>query len=85
MSTTPFVPSNYRNSVGCSRLKPLRGVPTVEQADAVSRFTADLVIWLGVGSFERAVPAAAALAEFGAGPTDADLARPLTCGFPWSR
>ena len=47
MSTTQFVPLNYHNATGCSRLHPLRGVPTVEQGDAVSLFTADLVIWIG--------------------------------------
>ena len=49
MSTTRFVPDNYRNSEGCSRLQPLRGVPTVEQAEAVSLISADLVIWLARG------------------------------------
>jgi hypothetical protein len=76
MSTTPFVPGNYRNMVGCRRLQPLRGVPTVEQADAVSLFTADLVIWLGVGNPRQAAPAAAALVEFGKEHTDADLPAP---------
>ena len=50
MSTTRFVPDNYRSAVGCRRLAPLRGVPAVEQAGAVSLFTADLVVWLGVAS-----------------------------------
>lgn len=76
MSTTQFVPGHYRNSVGCSRLQPLRGVPTAEQADAVSLFTADLVIWLGVGNPNQAAPAAAALAEVGNGPAGADLPAP---------
>ena len=76
MSTTQFVPGNYRNSVGCGRLQPLRGVPTVEQAGAVSLFTADLVIWLGVGNPKQAAPAAAALAEVGSEPTGADLPAP---------
>lgn len=73
MSTTQFVPLNYHNAAGCSRLHPLRGVPTVEQSDAVSLFTADLVIWLGVESPQQAAPAAAALVEVGKGPTDSDL------------
>ena len=76
MSTTRFVPDNYRNAAGCSRLHPLRGVPTVEQAEAVSLFTADLVIWLGVDNPQQAAPAAAALVEVGKGPTDADLPAP---------
>ena len=76
MSTTRFVPGNYRNAAGCSRLQPLRGVPTVEQAEAVSLITADLVIWLGVGNPKQAAPAAAALVEVGKGPTDADLPAP---------
>jgi outer membrane lipoprotein-sorting protein len=76
MSTTQFIPDHYRNSEGCSRLHPLRGVPTVEQAEAVSLISADLVIWLGVGNPEQAAPAAAALVEVGKEPTDADLPAP---------
>lgn len=76
MSTTWLVPGKYRNAAGCSRLQPLRGVPTVEQADAVSLFSGDLVIWLGVGDPKQAVPAAAALVEVGNEPTGADLPAP---------
>jgi len=76
MSTTRFVPDHYRNSEGCSRLQPLRGVPTVEQAEAVSLISADLVIWLAVVNPRQAAPAAAALVEVGKGPTDADLPAP---------
>ena len=61
MNTTRFDPDHYRNAVGCSRLPPLRGVPTVEQAGAFSLFTGDLVIWLGVAKPKQAAPAAAAL------------------------
>ena len=78
MSTTRFVPGNYRNAAGCSRLQPLRGVPTVEQAEAVSLISADLVIWLGVGNAQQAAPAAAALVEVGKEPTAADLPAPPT-------
>ena len=76
MSTTRFVPGNYRNAVGCSRLQPLRGVPTVEQAEAVSLISADLVIWLAVVNPKQAAPAAAALVEVGKEPTAADLPAP---------
>jgi hypothetical protein len=76
MSTTPFVPEDYRLAEGCSRLRPLRGVPTVEQDDAVWLISADLVIWLAVASPRQAAPAAAALVEVGEGPTTADLPAP---------
>ena len=76
MSTTRFVPDHYRRAVGCRRLAPLRGVPAVEQAGAVSLFTADLVVWLGVAELSQAAPAAAALAEVGADPSGADLPAP---------
>ena len=76
MSTSRFVPDHYRNSEGCSRLQPLRGVPTVEQAEAVSLISADLVLWLAVVNPRQAAPAAAALVEVGQGPTDADLPAP---------
>jgi hypothetical protein len=76
VSTTLFVPGNYRNAAGCSRVQTLRGVPTVEQAEAVSLFSADLVIWLGVGNPNQAAPAAAALVEVGKGPTNANLPAP---------
>ena len=76
MSTTRFVPDHYRNSEGCSRLQPLRSVPTVEQAEAVSLISADLVIWLAVVNPKQASPAAAALVEVGKEPTDRDLPAP---------
>ena len=76
MSTTRFVPGNYRNAVGCSRLQPLRGVPTVEQDEAVSLITADLVIWLAWENAPQAAPAAAALVEVGTEPTGEDLPAP---------
>jgi hypothetical protein len=44
----------------------------VEQAGAVSLFTADLVVWLGVAELSPAAPAAAALAEVGADPSGTD-------------
>ena len=76
MSTTRFVPDHYRNSEGCSRLQPLRSVPTVEQSDAVSLISADLVIWLAVVNPRQAAPAAAALVEVGKEPTASDLPAP---------
>lgn len=76
MNTTRFVPDHYRKAVGCSRLPPLRGVPTVEQAGAFSLFTGDLVIWLGVANPKQAAPAAAALMEVGNAPTAAALPAP---------
>ena len=76
MNTTRFDPDHYRNSVGCSRLPPLRGVPTVEQAGAFSLFTGDLVIWLGVTKAKQAAPAAAALMQVGKAPTAAELPAP---------
>jgi hypothetical protein len=76
MSTTQFLPDNYRKAEGCSRLQTLRGVPTVEQAEAVSLFSADLVIWLGVENPKQAAPAAAALVEVGKAPTEANLTAP---------
>ena len=76
MSTKRFVPGSYRNSVGCSRLQPLRGVPTVEQDEAVSLITADLVIWLAWENAQQAASAAAALVEVGKEPTAADLPAP---------
>ena len=48
LETTPFGPSDYGpDSRGCERLEPQRGVPAVAQSDAVSLFTADLVVRLG--------------------------------------
>ncbi len=76
MSTSQFVPGDYRRAVGCSRLEPLRGVPTVEQAESFSLFTAELVILLGVANPKQAAPAAAALVQVGEGPTGADLPSP---------
>ena len=76
MSTTRFVPGNYRNVDGCSRRQPLRGVPTVEQDEAVSLVSADLVIRVDVVNPEQAAPAAAALVEVGKEPTAADLPAP---------
>ena len=82
MTTKPFSPAGYRGAVGCRRLEPLRGVPTVEQADAVWLFSGDVVIRLGSMAAgyhpELAAPAGAALRLVGQdGPTGADLPPPL--------
>jgi MYXO-CTERM domain-containing protein len=80
MSTEPFQPGNYGNAtVGCERLDPVRGVPTVAQADAVWLFTADLVIRLGGLAYtpEKIAPAGAALRVAGQEPTSEDLPAPL--------
>lgn len=76
MSTTRFVLGNYRNAVGCSRLQPLRGVPTFEQDEAVTLISADLVIRIDVLNPKQAAPAGAALVEVGKEPTAADLPAP---------
>lgn len=82
MTTKPFSPAGYRGAVGCRRMEPLRGVPTVEQADAVWLFSGDVVIRLGSMAAgyhpELAAPAGAALRLVGQdGPTGADLPPPL--------
>ena len=68
LETTPFGPSDYGpNSRGCERLEPQRGVPAVAQSDAVSLFTADLVVRLGGLAYtpERIEEATAALLAAG--------------------
>ncbi len=80
LSTLPFQPGHYKNAVGCERIDPLRGVPTVVQADAVWLFTGDLVIRLGGLAYDpdKIAPAGAALfAASSDGPTSANLPAPL--------
>ena len=82
MSTTRFVPGNYRNAAGCSRLQPFRGLPTFEQDGAVSLISADLVIRVEVGNPKQAAPAGAALVEVGKGPTDVTCPPHLPATWP---
>lgn len=65
--TEPFHPERYEQAEGCRRLSSLRGVPTVQQADAVCWFTAELVVRLGgTGDVPKHASAAAtALREVG--------------------
>lgn len=73
----PFDAESYRVAAGCSRLAPLRGVPTARQSDAVWLFTGDRVIRIGsLSDPEDAAPVAAALHEVGRGRGDEDLPAP---------
>jgi hypothetical protein len=79
ITTEPFRPERYEIAVDCERLASLRGVPTVQQADAVSLFTANLVIRLGntADAPKQATAAAAALREVDQDqPTGANLPAP---------
>ena len=79
ITTEPFRPERYEIAVDCARLASLRGVPTVQQADAVSLFTANLVIRLGntADAPQQATAAAAALREVGQDqPKGANLPAP---------
>jgi len=79
MDTNPFRAANYRRAVGCRRLPSLRGVPTVQQSDAVWLFTASFVIRFGdtADAPKKAAAAATALREVGQDePTGADLPTP---------
>jgi len=72
--TTAPVPLTH--AVGCSRLRSLRGVPTVQWSDAVLLFTGDRAVRLGGTSshFEVAQAAAASLRLVG---EDASSGSPL--------
>jgi hypothetical protein len=79
MDTAPFRAANYENAAGCRRLPNLRGVPTVQQADAVWLFTAEFVVRLGntADAPKRATKAARALREASQDhPTATDLPAP---------
>ena len=77
MGTEPFRPRNFRKAVDCYRVRPLRGVPTVEFGGSVVLFTADFVINIeALEGREDAAPVAAALYKILEGPTGADLPAP---------
>lgn len=78
MWTEPFIPQHYDNMVGCERLDPLRGVPTVKGGGEVTLFTADLVVNLGNLAYEpdKLARAAAALHVAGQEPNSDDLPAP---------
>jgi hypothetical protein len=78
ITTEPFRPERYDTAVDCARLASLRGVPTVQQADAVSLFTTNLVIRLGnTADAPQQAAAAAALREASQDkPTGANLPPP---------
>jgi hypothetical protein len=79
VGTERFVPDRYRRAVGCHRLPSLRGVPTVQQSDAVWLFTDSFVVRLGGTADAPKVASAAASALREAGqeqPTGADLPAP---------
>ena len=84
LQISKFQPGRYRHAVGCSRLEPQRGVPTVAQADAVWLFTDEQVVRLGDLAYspELVAPAAAALVEVGRPPTDDDLPPPPRASLP---